>query len=285
MATNIQLNYRTLTSNNSDSDSDSNEEDVEEDVEEDEDELDEDELIQPLANLKVKEVKKVKDIDNKSNINKAAELFLQMKYFKNQAAVSGKFHKKHEEAVADVLIQSGFNKFKPEKKLTQKIVANWMNVPINSIQFPVGCFIEQPLGSNNSPDFLVKISENFILPIEAKSAKSMKPLYNSGSIKSDYLYVFSSEKLNKTTIFKGSYIITVEQDKLIEEHIKKSRSMDEELNKQLALYDTNMRGISYYTRPMIGQKGKAKYTDYFGHENRKEVEDKTVGWIKGVAPF
>ena len=280
MATNIQLNYRTSNANNSDSD--------EEDVYEDEDELDEDELIQALANLEVKEVNKDKniiDIDNKSNINKATELFLQMKYFKNQAAVSGKFHKKHEEAVADVLIQSGFNKFKPEKKLTQKIVANWMNDPINSTQFPIGCFIEQPLGSNNSPDFLVKISENFILPIEAKSAKLMKPLYNSGGIKSDYLYVFSSEKLNKTTIYKGEYIITVEQNKLIEEHIKKAKLMDEELNKQLALYDTNMRGIFYYTRPMIGQKGEAKYTDYFAHENRKEVEDKTVGWIKGVAPF
>ena len=276
----MKSNYRTSKPDDSDSDSD-HDEDLDHDSSEDHEEAD---LIEALVNLEVKEIKEVKEEVQEEvqepDIYKAIEMIRSMKYFKNEAATSGKFHKKHEEAVAAVLIKTGFNKFKPEKKLKQKEVIDWMSNPKNSPQFPVGSFIEQPLGSNNSPDFLVKISENCILPVEAKSSAQMYPMYNSGGIKSNYLYVFCSKKPDQTTIFMGEDIITTAQNKLIEAHIKKVRLMDEELNKNLALLDVNKRGVSYYTRPMIQQKGGAKYVNYFTHTNRKIVENKTVAFIK-----
>ena len=273
-----KTNYRTPKPDDSGSESD---------YESDQDSVqEEDGLIQEIpafaipafANLDIKQPKQ-KEI--KPDINKALELFLKMKYFKNDAAVSGKFHKKHEDAVAAILEVAGFKKFQPVKKLTKKQIETLLinPTPNNALQIPIGCFIEQPLGSNNSPDFIVKISDTFILPIEAKSATGCCPLYNSGSVKRNYLYVFSSKKMNATTIYRGDSVLTLKQEKLLEEHIEKARIMDKEFNAKMATLDTNSRGICYYTRPMIGQKGKAALTNYFTHKDRKLAEQKACDWV------
>ena len=117
------------------------------------------------------------------------------------------------------------------------------------------------------------------LYIECKSAESTKPLYNSGGVNENYIYIFCSKKTNSTTKYMGNAIITIEQNILIDEHIKKARIMDEILNKKLVELDINKRGICYYTRPMINQHGSATYTNYMTHQNKDKDENNVFNYI------
>jgi len=156
----------------------------------------------------------------------------------------------------------------------------WNNNPELATIIPIGSYVEQPCGTHNSPDFIIKVSNEQVIFLEAKSSKSTFPLYNSGSVKQNYIYVFCSEKTNETTIYKGSSIMSPEQHKLITERIEKSRKDDEELNAKLKQLDINNRGICYYTRPMINQSGGKLYTNYFEHKYRKKSELHALNWIK-----
>jgi hypothetical protein len=154
---------------------------------------------------------------------------------------------------------------------TKKNIQSWIQNSGLSGIMPVNTFMFQPCGSQDSPDFIIKFIDKSILAIECKSIDNNTcPLYNSGGIKSNYFYVFSSKITNQTALYMGYNIITKTQQKLIDEHIEESRLRDEILNKKLRECDTNKRGVCYYTRPMIGQCGGAEYTNYFTHVNREQ---------------
>lgn len=209
------------------------------------------------------------------NIVNALKEFITMPYYKNATAAT-----KHEEEISKVLCKHGFIKWIAGKKLNRKETMKWVTQPELCKEMPAGSYIEQPFGTQNSPDYIVKIHEGFILPIEAKSSEtSYSPTYNSGGVKQEYLYVFCSKKTDATTIFMGNSIITETQQRLIDEHIQRQRIADEELNKMLSEKDTLNRGIAYYTRPMIIQQGGKLKTDYFSHLARKNTEESTIQYV------
>ena len=198
-----------------------------------------------------------------------------MPYYRNYEARTGFVHNitSQEDAVKDILLSEKLTQF--ETKQPQKVIYGWLNNHELSSMMPVNSFIPQPCGQQQSPDFIVKFIDGRILAIECKSSSSTIPLYNSGGIKQNYFYVFSSKDQNKTVTYMGSDIINDIQQKLIDDHIKDARERDEILNKKLKEYDTNNRGVCYYTRPMIGQSGGHIYTNYFTHKN-KEINGKSV---------
>ena len=213
----------------------------------------------------------------------AVQQILSLPFYKNEAAASGAVHNtaRHEDAIASVLEKNGFIRYPLASKLNRRETLKWIHQPQLSKNIPNGTFIEQPFGTHNAPDFIVKFSNNFVLFMEAKSsATALHPTYNSGGVKPDLLYVFCAKKINQTTIFRGSSIITLEQQRLIDEHIIEARKRDEELNSKLKEIDPNHRGISYYTRPMIIQSGGASYTNYFTHEQRQQAEHDALDWLK-----
>lgn len=219
-----------------------------------------------------------------SNPSSLVDLFkdiLEMPYYKNSPAndsdSSGKLINRHEDAIEKKFIEHGYKKWDPPKKLKKKD----KNESSFLSDMPAGDFITQPFGKNENPDFYIKSIDGKLVPVEAKSSSqnSTAPLYNSGGIKQNYLYVYTSEKTNKTTIYLGNDIITLEQEKLINEHINLLRKLDEELNKNLNTLDVNHRGISFYTRPMIGQRGDKTYTNYFNHEFRENIEKKALHYL------
>jgi len=217
------------------------------------------------------------------NLIAAIQQMLTLPYYKNEAAASGAVHNtaRHEDALAKVLEENGFLRYPLASKLNRTATMKWKQHPELSKEIPDGTFIEQPFGTHNAPDFIVKVNNNFVLFLEAKSsATALHPTYNSGGVKQDLLYVFCAKKTNQTTIFKGSSVITLEQQRLIDEHIIEARKRDEELNRQLAAIDPNHRGISYYTRPMIIQSGGASYTNYFTHKQRHQAENHALDWLK-----
>ena len=217
------------------------------------------------------------------NLIAAVQQMLTLPYYKNEAAASGAVHNtaRHEDALARVLEENGFLKYPLVSKLNRTAAMEWIQHPELSKEIPDGTFIEQPFGTHNAPDFIVKVNNNFVLFLEAKSsATALHPTYNSGGVKQDLLYVFCAKKTNQTTIFKGSSVITLEQQRLIDEHIIEARKRDEELNDKLAAIDPNHRGISYYTRPMIIQSGGASYTNYFTHTQRQQAENHALDWLR-----
>jgi len=176
------------------------------------------------------------------------------------------------------------NKSKKSKKTiqyTEKEIIDMIKNPKKSFIKP-GELIHQPLGTQNNPDFLIQLKDNILIPFEAKSANKYTPQYNSGGIKPNYIYIFTSQTLKKTTIYLGSDIINEIQTKIIKDYIEKCRLLDKKLNELLKDNDTNNRGVSYYTRPMIGQKGKKDITNYFEHKDKIKCEDNVIKYLENL---
>lgn len=200
-----------------------------------------------------------------------------MPYYKNCSACSGltTAPPNHEIAIEAVFLKHDMIKFN-DINLKKK---DKLDLNTALISMPNFSYITQPFGSHDSPDFIIKDENGNILCIEAKSCSTVYPQYNSGGIHPHYIYVFCSEKTNQTVIYKGSDIIAQEQCTLIAEHIELQRQQDIELNKKLAEHDTNNRGVSYYTRPMIVQKGSAEKTNYFTHSNRQQALNNALNYL------
>lgn len=219
------------------------------------------------------------------NIIKVFKQIIKLPYYKNYSAESGAFHNiaKHEDAISNVLIENNFTLIPTPKKLNRKETLKWINQPELSTSMPVGTFYSQPFNKNASPDFIIKVCEKLVLFLEAKSSsRQTYPMYNSGGINPDFIYVFCSNipNENQTTIYKGDSIINMEQLRLIQEHIEKQREFDKEVNRKLNELDPNNRGITYYTRPMIIQSGGKRKTNYFTHEHRIKCEKKVFEWLE-----
>ena len=231
---------------------------------------------------RIKLVRLITNVWRRNQFIKCCKDFIKMPYYKNASAISGAVHNTacHEDAISLILKKHKFNITKIPDKIKRDEILKWNENPELASCLPNGSFVEQPCGTHNSPDFIVKVSDNLIIFIEAKSSKSSFPLYNSGGVKANYLYVFCSEKTNKTTIYKGSSIINNEQQRLIDEYIENCRKADKELNAKLRELDNNHRGICYYTRPMINQAGGKSYTDYFEHKYKKKCELEALNWIR-----
>lgn len=200
---------------------------------------------------------------------------LEMPYYKNYAATSGKVHNtaKHEDAIESVIMNYGLKK--ASRKVPQKLRDEWVSDPYSEREdMEEGTYISQPCGSHQSPDFFVKI-DGRKFALECKSSKTPSPMYNSGIPKSGYIYVFTSKKYNKTTCFLGQHILSKEEKKLIDEHVEEARERDLELRSKLE----NSHGIHYYTRPMIIHGGDKEMTDYFLNENKEILEKRVLEWV------
>ncbi len=205
-----------------------------------------------------------------SKIRKCLEHILEMPYYKNHAATSGKVHNiaKHEDAVEDILILNGFTKHS-KGGISKKERDDWLKNP-SGCTIPDGTYVSQPTGTHDSPDFIVKENGRaYFLECKSVSRSSKAPMYNSGVPKSGYIYIFTAEKYNQTTIFDGSDVCPSSDYKLIQKLIKEHRKLDEKYNKLLG----SSYNIQHYTRPMIQHRGGV---DYFVHDNRKKNEQRIL---------
>jgi len=151
-------------------------------------------------------------------------------------------------------------------------VSDWLNNPATASSMLPMSFVSQPCGTHDSPDFLVKLENGVVFGIECKSSDGYCPMYNSGGIKQNLIYVLSSRKKNQTTIYVGRDIMTVAQQNLINELIQKQKVLEKEYNEKLKAIDIRHRGVNYGTRPAIQQAGGESYTNYFIHSERETCE-------------
>jgi hypothetical protein len=201
------------------------------------------------------------------------EKILQMKYYKNHAAASGKVHNvaKHEDAVEDIFRGFGLEEINRKVPIAER--DEWLhtgaapNVPDNS-------FISQPCGTHNSPDFIVKLDGKLYF-IECKSAKEGTPMYNSGFVKKGYIYILTSQKHDATTVYWGEDILTPEQTSLINETVQRWKKEAKELNAAIP----NPWGLGMYPREMAQHYGGKEKTDYFLNPHRTQLEQRVLDGV------
>ena len=139
----------------------------------------------------------------------------------------------------------------------------------------------QPNGIQNFPDFRVNLPNGkHYVDVECKSSKKAMPTYNCGLPHSHGIYIFSSSKYNKTTVFRGRDVVSEEKRTL---YSAMHSEMNEVLEKYRSEEDWNDdRGFDFFIRNMYTQKGGSQKTDYFLHKDRKQCEDNVINndWEK-----
>jgi hypothetical protein len=203
-------------------------------------------------------------------------------YFRNDAAGSRAKKAKHEKACEKVLQDNGLTKWEPKKKPTKKVFWGYIDDPSSATDMPSMSYVPQPCGTQDNPDFILKLAPSVVLGLDSKSSKTCTPLYNSGGITLNYIYTLCSKKTNTSTLFLGKDIMTEEMNQVISQHIEEARKKDEEVNAKLASMDPFHRGVFYYTRPMIGQHGDCSYTNYFTHASREQCEENVLTYVQDM---
>jgi len=210
-----------------------------------------------------------------------------MPYYKNHAAASGAVHNiaAHEDAVEDVFKKHGFTDSKKNIKelddlgrTNGKVIRDaWMSGDLSGCSLKDGEYASQPLGTHDSPDFILK-SAGKVFFIECKSSKQSRPTYNGGFPKSDYIYAFSSEKEDKTVVYLGRDVNGGhEAAKAITEYQEQINKIKKDLNRTLKEINLST-GIEYYVRDMWNHKGKKEVTNYFNEPRRSQ-------WFNNVKEF
>lgn len=207
------------------------------------------------------------------------EDILKMPYYKNYSAVSGAVHNiaKHEKAVEDVFINHGLTKSHIEK-LTKKKRNAWLNGGDHT-EMSDNTYISQPCGKNDNPDFIVKCDGKLYF-FECKSSKGTSPTYNSNYAKKGYIYIFTSEKYDATTVFMGEDIVSDESVKIYKAMKKELAEVIEKYDPLLEISDIYNRGLGYYDREMYIQKGSNQ--NYFTHQDRDRCESNVLNY-KGIS--
>jgi hypothetical protein len=220
---------------------------------------------------------------------------LAMPHYANNNAGSGVKFNLHEDAIANELVKNGYTEVllttdkegKPAKtfpKLTQKLLKAAIDSPNRQVEIgklipelQPGQFIRQPAGSQCFPDFLIRdISGKFVI-IEAKSSKDNSLAWNDNLPKVDVIYIFSSGKYNKNTIFLGQDILDPAREKILTQAHDQVKQIIEQTEKLLPQTDDKLnRGFSYYARPKFQQLGGKIKTDYFEHADRSICESNVL---------
>tara|TARA_R100001079_G_C4387899_1_gene125995 strand:+ start:58 stop:678 length:621 start_codon:yes stop_codon:yes gene_type:complete len=172
--------------------------------------------------------------------------------------------KKHEKWFQRLLTSNGFSKKTLEEVGMSKLsVRNRLDKNDNTL-----FFIPEPLGSQNTPDFLVSDEEGNLFYIELKSSKEEKITWNGGFPKDNFIYLFSTEKHNSQTIFMGSDCWDSEDRDLLLKHAEILKHLTDTFNKTLKGNQT------YYTRNMFNDNEK-----YYSRDGREEYEKKVFDYI------
>lgn len=191
---------------------------------------------------------------------------------KMEFAAGGYQHSEHEEATEKLLKKNGF-----KKSILKKISKKQRDNALAGGDIPLlkeGEYIAQPTGKNDSPDFIVRYKGKLYF-IECKSSQEPYPTYNGGRPKEEYIYIFTSGKVNQTTIYYGKDVLNDQVRDLYDELLRKNEENYKWFKSQLGLVD-NDRGFDYYERHMYTQSGGAEFTNYFTHKDRKICEENVL---------
>lgn len=224
-----------------------------------------------------------------AQLHNAISEIQKMPYFKNQHQTSAGAVHGHEDAIAQKFRESDFAEYKTENKLNGDL-REWANTGDErklrkaTEDMPNGSFILQPGGTQSFPDILVKDFDGRFIAVEAKSSKNgYCPMWNDSipKTKINAVYVLSSGKLNKTTVFMGKDVMTSEQEDLFNELESKIDELVKEYMIKAEELDKFGRGFVQKSRRQHWQVGKKDKTNYFTHKSKTQCEQSVMETAKG----
>jgi hypothetical protein len=174
--------------------------------------------------------------------------------------------KKHETSVKGILISNGLTEvFKSDEPFKYIKDKNNSNKIIDELKGSF-LFIEQPFGSQSAPDFIICI-DGFVLWLECKSSDNGKITWNTGFPRKDVLFIFTSKKKDKTTIFFGQDH-EIWYDGFENDYIEFVQSEREKARRS---FDSKFKTSKcrYYERPMFDDS-----TNYAENLTRSEFYEK-----------
>lgn len=176
--------------------------------------------------------------------------------------------KKHENRVRNIIESFGIKKTNDSSII--KILKNKKNInKIVDELVDIFVYIEQPFGSQKSPDFIICFFGHIIW-IECKSGKK-RITWNTGYPRENVLYVFSSKKTNKTTVFLGSQTELLIENENFEERYDGIDKELKETSKERFNNEFKSKNCSLYFRRMLDDK-----TNYSDPELREHLYKKTL---------
>jgi len=177
--------------------------------------------------------------------------------------------KQHEQWFERLLSNNGF-----VKKTLEDVSMTTTDVRENVLLSDQNLFfIPEPLGSQNTPDFLVGDENGNLFYVELKSSKEEKITWNGGFPKDNYIYLFSSGKKDAQTIFMGSDSWDTADRARLLEHAAVLKAITNKFNETLS------GNQSFYVRNMFADK-----TKYYSREGREEYEQSVIKYIESFAP-
>lgn len=233
-----------------------------------------------------------------TQLQTAFKNILAMPHFANQHSAGTKRHDSHEEALAEVFTTAGFTedvhltigknskgrKIKVLKytKLKKAALLKAIELDGNDRQTAIaklvpgmakGTFIRQPAGSQSFPDFLVCDFSGKFVVIEAKSGSGGGPVWNDSLPRAGSVYVMSSGKYNKSTVWLGEDWLSASEAAIFEKLYADIDAIVSKANVELKNLNSFKRGWQFYSRKKHQQGGKVEFTDPFRHPDRNANEE------------
>lgn len=143
-----------------------------------------------------------------------------------------------------------------------------------------GCFVAEPYGSQNYPDFLVWDSDGRTVPIEVKCLDkgATKPVWNGGLPRADGIYVVGSRgQTMDVTFFLGDDVLGGPERQALNQFFDDIRPEQQRINGQLC--KNQPYGFGIYVRKAFKQDQKVNpgaCLDWFANPKRRDLEQSVI---------
>lgn len=161
--------------------------------------------------------------------------------------------KLHHKTFIDILTKNGFSELLIDKKKIREIIDS-TNKIINKSNGLY--YIEEPYGSQQPPDFILfNIYNNTIkefLKFELKTGNK-NIMWNDGYPKEDTIYLYTDNKLCKSIVYVGDYLLNDDTKKVLDKYLILIKDMNENVKLELSNCSENASGFKIYFRKANSQ--------------------------------
>jgi len=203
-------------------------------------------------------------------------------------------NKKHEARVETILKDLGYKKLdkkclndddlikKSKTNPGGKVANGNRNITIPLEAQTGNWYVLQSMGDQQPPDFIL-IVNSVVVYLECKSCKKDTISWNDNLPKDEYVYLFSEQKSNQSTIFLGRSLMTSRLRWILSSGINMINKIAARLNKiLLSLNNDNPSGFTYYPRPKYSQQGGKSKASFINHPDRESREKEVFDFLKSL---
>ena len=176
-------------------------------------------------------------------------------------------------------------------RLLKKDIAAWEQLrgeslrrsddaPIRNVFGVDRCYIYQPNGSQDYPDFMV-FEHDQVVCLEVKFSKQPHPVWNSGLPRPNGFYILGCSATKDITFFHGRDVVTRDESKKLHEFFDHLKAEQQRFNEQHMSGQSH--GFAVYIRKAFEQKkmyNPNANTNYYGSAERNRLQKNVLEYFK-----